>query len=210
MTLAANGTGSPLVIGIGNPDRGDDGIGPLVVRQLAGMVPAGVTLIERSGDAQALIDDWAGHDTVILVDAAESRKAPGTVHRVDLRAQTLPPEISLSSSHAFGVAEAVGLAGALGLLPTNIIAFAIEGASFDPGAPVSPIVAAAAGEVAIRVADELRRLDPSPHGAIRSWQDILAPWPERRPASPDIPSPWPGSSAPSTSWRGPWPARARP
>lgn len=149
---------APLVIGIGNPDRGDDGIGPLVARQLAGVVPPNVTILERSGDALALIDDWAGHDTVILIDASAPGPEPGTVRRIELPRETLPPELSLSSTHAFGVAEAVGLADTLGLLPARVIAYAIEGGNFDPGAPVSPAVAAAAGEVVARVAEELRAM----------------------------------------------------
>jgi len=154
----AKGETGLLVIGVGNPDRGDDGIGPLVARQLRGRVSPDVAIIERSGDALALIDDWAGREAVILVDAAAPGSAPGRVHRIDLLADALPPEVSLSSTHAFGVAEAVGLAHTLGLLPAQVIAYAIEGANFDPGAPVSPLVAAAAGEVVTRVAAELRRL----------------------------------------------------
>lgn len=147
-----------LVVGIGNPDRGDDGIGPLVARRLRGHLPQGVAIIERSGDTLALIDDWTGHDAVILIDAAAPGTAPGRIHRIDLLNDELPAELSLSSTHAFGVAEAVGLARALGLLPAHLIAYAIEGTSFDPGAPLSRPAAAAADEVVVRVAAELRRL----------------------------------------------------
>jgi hydrogenase maturation protease len=147
-----------LVVGIGNPDRGDDGIGPLVVRQLIGRVSRDVAIIERSGDALALIDDWEGRDAVILVDAAAPGGTPGCVHRIDLLRDALPPELSLSSTHGFGVAEAVGLADALDLLPAQVIAYAIEGANFDAGAPISPQVAAVTAEVADRVAAELKQL----------------------------------------------------
>jgi len=147
-----------LVVGIGNPDRGDDGIGPLVVRQLIGRVSRDVAIIERSGDALALIDDWEGRDAVILVDAAAPGGTPGCVHRIDLLRDALPPELSLSSTHGFGVAEAVGLADALDLLPAQVIAYAIEGANFDAGAPISPQVAAVTAEVADRVAAELKHL----------------------------------------------------
>jgi hydrogenase maturation protease len=161
MTNIANGTGSTcriLVVGIGNPDRGDDGFGPLVVRQLVGRVPPSVSIIERSGDTLALIEDWAGRDAVILVDAAAPDAEPGRVHRIDLLEDALPTGPSLASTHAFGVADAVGLARALGLLPARLVAYAAEGASFDPGAPVSPQVAAAADEVVVRIAAELRHL----------------------------------------------------
>jgi hydrogenase maturation protease len=147
-----------LVVGIGNPDRGDDGIGPLVVRQLIGRVSRDVAIIERSGDALALIDDWEGRDAVILVDAVAPGGTPGSIHRIDLLRDVLPPELSLSSTHGFGVAEAVGLADALDLLPGQVIAYAIEGANFDAGAPISPQVAAVTAEVADRVAAELKQM----------------------------------------------------
>lgn len=154
-------TGRILVVGIGNPDRGDDGFGPLVVRQLVGRVPPGVSLMERSGDVLALIEDWAGRDAVILVDAAAPGGEPGRIHRIDLLEDALPTELSLSSTHAFGVADAVGLARALGLLPGRLVAYTVEGASFDPGAPVSSQAAAAADEVVARIAAELCDLEES-------------------------------------------------
>ncbi len=147
-----------LIVGVGNPDRGDDGIGPLVVRQLLGRVSGDVSIVERSGDALALIDDWEGRDAVILVDAAALGDTPGSIHRIDLLQDALRPEFSLSSTHGFGVAEAVGLADALDMLPAQVIAYAIDGANFDMGAPISPQVAAVTVEAADRVAAELRRM----------------------------------------------------
>jgi hydrogenase maturation protease len=147
-----------LVVGVGNLGRGDDGIGPLVVRQLLGRVPPDVVILERSGDALALIDDWEGRDAVILVVAAAPGGTPGNIHRIDLLRDVLPRELSLFSTHGFGMAETVGLADALDLLPGQVIAFAIEGANFDPEAPISPPVAAVTDEVADRVAAELKQL----------------------------------------------------
>jgi hydrogenase maturation protease len=154
--------GSPsklLVIGIGNSDRGDDGIGRLIVRQLVGRVPRHIAIIERPGDTLALIDDWAGYDGVILVDAAAPGAAPGSTHRIDLLQDDLPTDLSLSSTHAFGVADAVGLARTLGLLPKRLIAYAVEGVDFAPGAPVSPEVAATADTLVARIAAEVRLLE---------------------------------------------------
>ena len=119
--------------------------------------------MERSGDALALMEDWAGHDAVVLVDAAAAPGGvPGQVHRIDLLEDALPPGLSLSSTHALGVAEAVGLARALGCLPGSLIAYAVEGENFAPGAGVSPAVAAAVEEVATRVSDEIRLLTKDP------------------------------------------------
>lgn len=148
-----------LILGIGNPDRGDDGIGPLVARRLIGRVPAGIAVRERTGDALALIEDWAGHAMVVLVDAAAPVTSPGCIHRLDLLQDTLATEVVFASTHGFGVAEAVGLARTLGLLPAHLIAYAIEGASFAPGAAMTPEVSAAADIVVARIAMELPRLE---------------------------------------------------
>ncbi len=106
----------------------------------------------------ALIDEWAGFDAVVCVDAAAPQGAPGRIHRLDLAAEKLPPELSFASSHALGLAEAIELARILGLAPGKIVVYAIEGARFDGGAPLSPEVELAASEVADRVAAEVRRL----------------------------------------------------
>ena len=71
--------------------------------------------------------------------------------------------MSLSSTHAFGVAEAVGLARRpRPAAPARLIAYAIEGANFDPGAPISRKVAATVPKLVTRVAGELRRLEQDP------------------------------------------------
>ena len=128
----------------------------------AGRVSPDVAIIERTGDTLALIDDWTGRDTVILVDAAAPGSAPGRIHRIDLLEDELPTDVSLSSTHAFGVAEAVGLARILGRLPRHLIAYAIEGATFAPGASMHRKVAATVPKLVTRVAGELRRLEQDP------------------------------------------------
>ena len=150
-----------LVIGLGNPDCGDDGLGPLVAHKLADGDCAGARVMARAGDALALIEDWAGCETVLLVDAAAEISRLGSIHRIDLATEALPPGLSLSSTHAFGMADAIGLARTLGMLPPHVIIYAVEGVSFAPGAPMSAEVAAAADEVARHVVHELHCLSRS-------------------------------------------------
>ena len=147
-----------LVAAVGNPDRGDDGVGLLVAQKLSGRLPGEARLVVRSGDMMSLIEDWAGFDAVIFVDAAAGRGAPGRVYRVDLAEETLPPDLSFTSSHAFGVAEAIELARVLDLAPQQIVVYAIEGACFDAGAPLTPAVQFAAIEVADCIAGEVRHI----------------------------------------------------
>ena len=147
-----------LVLGLGNPDRGDDGIGAAVVAKLEGRLPTGVALRARSGDMLSLIEDWAGFEAVICVDAAAPMGEPGRIHRIDLARDEIPVGLTVPSSHAFGLAEAVALARALGCAPADIVAFAIEGLCFDGGAAMTPHVREASGEAAAQILAEISRL----------------------------------------------------
>ncbi len=147
-----------LVACLGNPDRGDDRIGALVAEALSGRLPPDVALIVRSGDMLALIDDWEGSDAFVCVDAAAPMGLPGRIHRFDLARDELPAEMAVASSHAFGLAEAIGLARMLGRAPRDIVVYAVEGACFDVGAAVTFEVAAAADRLVDRVVAEVARL----------------------------------------------------
>jgi hydrogenase maturation protease len=147
-----------LVIGLGNPARGDDAVGAIVTQDLCGRLPVDVAVVARRGNMLSLIEDWAGFDALVCVDAAAPLGGAGRIHRIDMGAGALPKDISLPSSHALGLAEAIELARTLQLAPREIIVYAVEGGSFDHGAPLTPAVAAAARIVADRVVAEVGRL----------------------------------------------------
>jgi hydrogenase maturation protease len=144
-----------LVVGIGNPDRGDDGFGSAVARRLRGHLPSAVHVLERSGDTLALIEDWGGIPIVIVIDALAPISEPGQFHRLDLANSPLPIGFAPRSTHAFGVAETIELARSLGRLPPNLVAYLVEGGGFETGAPLSPAVANAVETVADRIVREL-------------------------------------------------------
>jgi hydrogenase maturation protease len=119
-----------LVLGCGNPDRGDDAAGPLAAERLRAM---GVHAQEHSGEGLSLIERWRGCDEVILVDAVITGQPPGTLTFWDAREAPPPREALPCSTHAFGVAEAVELARALGRLPLRMRVCGIEAREFEPG-----------------------------------------------------------------------------
>jgi hydrogenase maturation protease len=147
-----------LVIGIGNPDCGDDRAGLVVARKLKAQAIGHTSVIEKTGDCLSLLEIWKDAETVVLVDAARSGAEPGTLHRQEW--DTLPPPVSLlhHSTHGFGVAEAVALAKSLNQLPQKMVIFGIEGKNFAAGAPLSPEVEAALDTVAERIRAEVRLL----------------------------------------------------
>lgn len=139
------------MIGVGNPYRGDDGVGPAVLDLLArrGM-PAGV-LVESTGDTAALIEAWDGARLAIVVDAVRAEPArPGRVHRVVARGVLSGQPAA--SSHGLGLGEAVELARAIGRLPATLVLYAIEIGELTYGAELSAPVGAAAQRVARHIA----------------------------------------------------------
>jgi len=147
-----------IVIGLGNSDRGDDGVGGFVANELAGRLPPEVAVTTRRGDLLSLIEEWRGFDAAVCIDAAARAGAPGSIHRIDLSESGLPGDLEVGSSHALGLAETIELARTLALAPRRIVLYAIEGARFQLGEPLTPAVAAAAREVVDRVAAEAMRL----------------------------------------------------
>jgi hydrogenase maturation protease len=144
-------------VGIGNAWRNDDRAGLAVARRLAGTLPEEVALLEREGEPTSLMDSWEGAEAVWLVDAVSSGAEPGTVHRHDAGTKELPAQLFRTSTHHFGLAEAVELARAVGRLPRTVIVYGIEGANFETGETLSPKVEAAAERVAEAVRKEVAR-----------------------------------------------------
>jgi hydrogenase maturation protease len=151
-----------LVVGIGNPDRGDDGVEPAIAQRVSGRVPPGVSVLELGGDVLALIESWAGIPSVIVVDAVAPIAEPGRFHRLDLAKNPLPVAFAPPSTHAFGLAETVELARSLGKLPPFLVAYLVKGEQFEPGAPLSPTVAKAVEKVVERVSQELSAILGTP------------------------------------------------
>jgi hydrogenase maturation protease len=147
-----------LVACLGNPDRGDDGIGLLVAQKLETLLPAGVALLWRRGDMFSLIGDFEGYRALVCVDAAAPMGSPGRIHRIDLATGKVPRELLATSTHSFGLPDAIELARALDRAPQSIVIYAVEGSCFDAGAAMTCAVAAAAEEAARLAAAEAGRL----------------------------------------------------
>lgn len=143
-----------VVIGIGNPDRGDDAAGRIALRHLRGLA-ADIELIEARGEATAVLAAMEGAKAAYLIDACTSGAAPGTVHRFDAAVPPWPRTLRSSSTHGLGVAEALELARALGALPDRCIVYAIEGGCFQLGATLSAPVRAQIDALVARLTAEI-------------------------------------------------------
>ena len=136
--------------------RSDDAVGLAVARALTGTVPDGVDVLEREGEPTSLLAAWEGADAVWLVDAVSSGASPGTVHRVDATNEPLPAAFARTSTHHFGLPEAIELARAIDRLPARLVVYGVEGVRFDTGRELTREVAAAVPRVADAIRSELR------------------------------------------------------
>ena len=149
-----------LIIGIGNPDRGDDAAGHAAATRLRERLgqdrPDTVEVIEHWGEATVLVEAMVGRDKVILIDAAHSSNAIGGYRIFEVGDAPLPAKLTETSSHGLGLAQAIELARALGSLPHRCRVYAIEGEVFETGKALSQPVQAAVDDV---VDDILKSLD---------------------------------------------------
>jgi hydrogenase maturation protease len=132
--------GRRVVIGVGNPDRGDDGAGREVARRLRSHGAPSDEVRECTGDATALMAAWAGFEDVVLVDACRGAGLPGSVHLFDPEAAERNAILRHASTHSFGVAAALSLSRVLGTLPDRLIIYGIEARDAGPGAGLTPEV----------------------------------------------------------------------
>jgi hydrogenase maturation protease len=151
------------LIAIGQPLRGDDGVGPEAVRQWARENPQYSTdpnlkTIVTETPGLDLLDFLQDADVAILVDAVQSGEPAGTV-----RVHESLPEAGLTpaekSAHGLGVAETIALAKRIGArLPPRIRFIGVEGSSWGLGESLS---------------DPVRRALPD---AVREIQNQILYW----------------------------------
>ncbi|GHO48718.1 hydrogenase maturation protease [Ktedonospora formicarum] len=144
------------IIGVGNEYYSDDALGLIIARSLRDWQIPHTQVIECDGEGTAIIDAWEGATIALIIDAMASGATPGTVFRFDTYAETLPLDGLLSSTHGFGVAEALALACALHRLPLRVLVYAIEGMCFAFGHSLSPPVAQALPGLITQLERDLR------------------------------------------------------
>lgn len=169
-----------LVVGCGNLLRGDDGVGPVLIRHLWDRgVPDGARLVDGGTAGMDVGFQMRGAERVVIVDACVSQgsdgetkgsdgdgggaAAPGTVYRLPGELLTDLPPLEGLHTHSFRWDHAIPFARwALGdACPTDITVFLIEVTAMEMGAELSDPVATAMEQVIAMIeADFLAPLRP--------------------------------------------------
>ncbi len=132
-----------LILGLGNPLRGDDGVGVYVVQELeTRALSEGVELVDGGTQGLGIIPLLEGRQRVILVDAADVGRSPGEFVRFGLDEGRLLGEDRHLAIHYAGLRDALLLAQALKMLPPEVIIYGVQPVSTQWDSALSPQVEA--------------------------------------------------------------------
>ena len=114
------------IVGLGNPSHGDDGVGPVVARQVCDFLrgKATVDLLEHDASAFGLVERLIGYQRAVILDALIGVQAEvGTVNQVEIQE---PSSCSFLSFHTAGFHDILTLARMVGLeVPSTVVVYGI-------------------------------------------------------------------------------------
>jgi hydrogenase maturation protease len=146
-----------LILGLGNPLRGDDGVGPRVVEELTRRdLPEGVTVLDGGTgglDLLRLLERWK---RVVIVDAADMGKEPGQYARFTPDQARLVGAPGAFSLHNAGLGQVLALASALDLDLPEMVIFGVQPAQIGWREGLSPAVETTLSALADAILEELK------------------------------------------------------
>lgn len=142
-----------LVIGLGNPLMGDEGVGWHVAERLSGdpRLPAGAEAVCGGTDLLRYADSMEQRRRVIVVDALRDDAEPGSVWRLDDAPGGLDGR--QENAHCLSAVQAIQLLRMTVTAPITLLGISIPCANVQTG--LSPEVAARMPTILDRVLREL-------------------------------------------------------
>ncbi|MFO7741406.1 MAG: hydrogenase maturation protease [Anaerolineae bacterium] len=132
-----------LVLGLGNPLRGDDGVGPRVIAELEDHgLPEGIETLDAGTGGLDLLHVMEDHERIVIVDAAEIGKESGQFVRFTPDEVLLVESGGRFSLHHAGLAEILALTRALNRPLPPVVMFGVQPEDIGWGQGLSPKVEA--------------------------------------------------------------------
>ena len=126
------------VLGIGNLLLSDDGVGVHVIKKLQEEYefPGSVELIDGGTKGLDLLPLFEGKDKILIVDAANFRKEPGTIDTVE--GDKIPAFLSSKLSvHQIGLPDTLFAAKLMDITPAEMSLIGIQPKSMETGVELS-------------------------------------------------------------------------
>ena len=148
--------GKIVVIGVGNLLLGDEGVGIHAVRELKKRaLPPGVEVLDAGLAGIDLLGLFEGAEKVLIIDAADMNRNPGTVVRFTPDDIQLAEESPKFSAHDVGLPEVLQLAKALGKFPPQVLIIGVQPKEISWRTDLTPEIQAALPKVLEVVLKEL-------------------------------------------------------
>jgi hydrogenase maturation protease len=148
--------GETLVIGLGNPIMGDDGLGLAALERLQRewRLPADVHLADGGTWGMRLLPLIEGAEAVLLLDAIDAGRPPGEL--IVLGGEQLPRMFNHKlSPHQIDLREVLAIGELRGTLPARLAAVGLQPARVEMSTSLSPEVEGGLGRVVAATAARL-------------------------------------------------------
>jgi hydrogenase maturation protease len=148
-----------LVLGLGNILLSDEGVGVRVIEHLLEQYefPEGILVMDGGTLGLDLLPYLEEASRLLVVDAVQARKPPGTLIRLIGTEIPIFLDASKVSPHQEGLQDLLAVAMLKGYLPSELIFWGAQIESLGVGLELSPVVAAQVEPLADNVLTELAR-----------------------------------------------------
>lgn len=152
--------GSPvqtLILGVGNLLMSDEGVGIHVIKRLiaAYQLPKEVQILDGGTLGMDLLYYLEGVENLLLIDAVEAQKEPGTVIR--LEGDDVPAFLSIKiSPHQLGVPDMLAAAKLKGVYPQRLVLLGIQPEQIELGLDLSTRIEAKVDILIDKVINQLK------------------------------------------------------
>lgn len=152
-----------VVLGVGNTILADEGVGVRVVEALERdyRMPPGVQVIDAGTSGMEMLEDMAGLDFLLVVDAIAAGKAPGEL--VQLRGDAVPVFFRRNlSPHGIGLSDVLASLEFLGAEPKETVILGVQPVSMELSTELTATIAARVPELVAQVVAELSQRGLAP------------------------------------------------
>jgi len=155
------------VLSLGNPLRGDDGIGSRIIERLKThpLLPENVTLMNATTLRPEYLLGMKAYRRIMIVDAAEIGRQAGEWIRIELKTRNISSSLikNFFSSHDLNLTDVIVMGCILDLWPPSTELYAVQPAQFDWGANLSERVRKAVPHICDEI---VRRLSSPSHRVV--------------------------------------------
>ena len=147
-----------VVLGVGNPLMGDDGLGIAVVALLRSRYSERpeLQIVDGGTWGMNLLHIIENARRLMIVDAIDHGEPPGS--RIELEREELPRYFSINlSPHQLDLREVLGLAELRGTLPEETFAVGVQPERVELSLDLSPVVATKLPGLLADIEEELER-----------------------------------------------------